>query len=191
MLIKNQFMYFSIAAVLSFGWTAIASSLTRASLLPTTTSIQDSNIKPLMKSTGANTPQLLAQSDFATQLLQLVNAEREKVGAPPLRMSSQLTQAAQRHANDMAKNRFLSHTGSDGSTMQSRIQATGYSYKAIAENIAAGQATPQAVMQSWLNSSGHKRNILNPQYTEIGIAYTNNSSSKFTHYWTQDFGTPR
>ncbi len=188
---KKKFIYFLIVAVMAFGSTAISSGLTKAALSPNTTPIQDSNIKPSMKNTPAVTPQLLAQSDIQAQLLQLLNAERQKIGAPPLRISSQLAQAAQRHADDMAKNNFLSHEGSDGSTMESRIQETGYAFSAIAENVAGGQPTPESVIQTWLNSSGHRRNMLNPEYTEIGIGYATNSSSQYTHYWTQVFGTPR
>ncbi len=176
---------------MAFGSTAISSGLTKAALSATAIPIQNSNIKPSMKNTPAVTPQLLAQSDFQAQLLQLLNAERQKIGAPPLRISSQLAQAAQRHADDMAKNNFLSHEGSDGSTMESRIQETGYAFSAIAENVAGGQPTPESVIQTWLNSSGHRRNMLNPEYTEIGIGYATNSSSQYTHYWTQVFGTPR
>jgi uncharacterized protein YkwD len=188
---KKKFIYFLIVAVMAFGSTAISSGLTKAALSATAIPIQNSNIKPSMKNTPAVTPQLLAQSDFQAQLLQLLNAERQKIGAPPLRISSQLAQAAQRHADDMAKNNFLSHEGSDGSTMESRIQETGYAFSAIAENVAGGQPTPESVIQTWLNSSGHRRNMLNPEYTEIGIGYATNSSSQYTHYWTQVFGTPR
>jgi uncharacterized protein YkwD len=188
---KKKFIYFLIAAVMAFGSTAISSGLTKAALSATAIPIQNSNIKPSMKNTPAVTPQLLAQSDFQAQLLQMLNAERQKIGAPPLRISSQLAQAAQRHADDMAKNNFLSHEGSDGSTMESRIQETGYAFSAIAENVAGGQPTPESVIQTWLNSSGHRRNMLNPEYTEIGIGYATNSSSQYTHYWTQVFGTPR
>jgi uncharacterized protein YkwD len=188
---KKKFIYFLIVAVMAFGSTAISSGLTKAALSATAIPIQDSNIKPSMKNTPAVTPQLLAQSDFQAQLLQMLNAERQKIGAPPLRISSQLAQAAQRHADDMAKNNFLSHEGSDGSTMESRIQETGYAFSAIAENVAGGQPTPESVIQTWLNSSGHRRNMLNPEYTEIGIGYATNSSSQYTHYWTQVFGTPR
>lgn len=188
---KKKFIYFLIVAVMAFGSTAISSGLTKAALSATAIPIQNSNIKPSMKNTPAVTPQLLAQSDFQAQLLQLLNAERQKIGAPPLRISSQLAQAAQRHADDMANNNFLSHEGSDGSTMESRIQETGYAFSAIAENVAGGQPTPESVIQTWLNSSGHRRNMLNPEYTEIGIGYATNSSSQYTHYWTQVFGTPR
>jgi uncharacterized protein YkwD len=188
---KKKFIYFLIVAVMAFGSTAISSGLTKAALSASAIPIQNSNIKPSMKNTPAVTPQLLAQSDFQAQLLQLLNAERQKIGAPPLRISSQLAQAAQRHADDMANNNFLSHEGSDGSTMESRIQETGYAFSAIAENVAGGQPTPESVIQTWLNSSGHRRNMLNPEYTEIGIGYATNSSSQYTHYWTQVFGTPR
>ncbi len=188
MLTKNQFLlsirdksiYFLLPTLMGLASIAICSASTNAASSPTTPSTQN-NV----------TPQLLAQSDFQTQVLELVNAERQKVGAPPLQLNDKLGQAAQRHAEDMAKNNFVSHDGSDGSTIQSRIEEAGYDYSAFAENVAGGQSTPEAVLKSWLNSSGHRRNILNPDYKEIGIGYAKDSSSDYTHYWTQVFGTSR
>lgn len=198
MLTKNQFVslrnksiYLLLPTLVGLGAIAIGSGSTSAALSPTTPELENSNIKPTLSNTQPRTPQLLAQADFMAELLQLTNAERQKVGAPPLKMNDKLTQAAQRHAIDMASKNFLSHTGSDGSTIQSRIQDTGYSFQTLGENVAAGQSTPAAVLKSWMNSPGHKRNILNPNYTEIGLAYAMNSSSTYTHYWTQDFGRPR
>jgi uncharacterized protein YkwD len=189
--VRNKFIYLLLPTVVGLGAIAIGSGSTSAALSPTTAKLENSNITPTLSNTQPRTPQLLAQANFMAELLQLTNAERQKVGAPPLKMNDKLTQAAQRHATDMATKNFLSHTGSDGSTMQSRVQATGYLYQALGENVAAGQSTPAAVLKSWMNSSGHRRNILNPNYTEIGIGYAMNSSSRYTHYWTQVFARPR
>ncbi|MCA1991262.1 MAG: CAP domain-containing protein [Coleofasciculus sp. S288] len=153
--------------------------------------MQNSTIKLSAENSGVVKPQLLAQSTVNAKVLQLINGERRKVGAPPLRVNSQLTQAAQRHANDMAENDFLSHTGSDGSTMRSRIEATGYSWGRMGENVAAGQATPEAVMRSWMSSPPHRGNILNRDFTEVGIGYATEPSSQYTHYWTLVFAKPR
>ncbi len=191
MVSKSKFIYFLIATVLGFSSTTISPSLTIAALSPTAPPIPDSSIKLSTGNTRAVTPKLLAQATFESQLLQLVNAERQKVGAPALRVNAKLAQAAKRQAGDMARNDFLSHTGSDNSTIRSRIEATRYSWGRIGENVAAGQATPSAVMQSWMNSPGHRANILNRDFTEIGIGYATNRSSQYTHYWTQVFARPR
>ncbi|TVQ10874.1 MAG: CAP domain-containing protein [Leptolyngbya sp. DLM2.Bin27] len=124
----------------------------------------------------------------AEELLQLVNAERQRVNAPPLTLNAQLTTAAQRHSEDMAASRRLSHTGSDGSTMRSRIDATQYQWSTIGENVAMGQPTAAAVMAAWMNSPGHRQNMLNPAFTELGIGYANGAGRP---YWTQVFARPR
>ncbi|NJL45991.1 MAG: CAP domain-containing protein [Leptolyngbyaceae cyanobacterium SM2_3_12] len=121
-------------------------------------------------------------------LLTRINAERQRVGAPPLRINPQLTTAAQRHAQDMAQNRQISHNGSDGSTMQSRIEDARYPWTTIGENVAMGQATPAAVMTSWMNSPGHRQNILNPDFTELGLSYAEAAGRL---YWVQVFAAPR
>ena len=90
----------------------------------------------------------------------------------------------------MATNNYFSHTGSDGSTFDSRISATGYSYRMAGENIAAGAATAEAVMELWMNSPGHRANILNCGYTQIGVGYAYNAGSDYGHYGTHVFATP-
>ena len=84
----------------------------------------------------------------------------------------------------MAINRRISHRGSDGSSMVDRVETTGYQPRYLAENVASAQSTPQDVLSSWMSSSGHRRNILNPNYNEIGVGYYNG-------YWTQIFGRKR
>ncbi|MDY6782848.1 MAG: CAP domain-containing protein [Cyanobacteriota bacterium] len=135
-----------------------------------------------------NAPILIAESPYDTQLLQLTNAERQKAGLPPLRYSPQLGQAAQRHAEDMVRNDFFSHTGSNGSSVSDRVRAAGYSYSYVGENISAGSSTPAETIQRWMNSAGHRRNILKSEYTEIGFGYVSAPSSPYGHYWVQVFG---
>ena len=137
-----------------------------------------------------NKPIILAQSRFDAQLLQLTNEQRRRAGLQPLRLSSKLGQAAQSHAQDMARNNIFSHTGSNGSTMVDRVKKVGYSYSTIGENIAAGGATPAATIQQWMNSPGHRRNILNPSFTEIGFGYVAAPNTEYRHYWVQVFGSP-
>ncbi|NEQ63513.1 MAG: CAP domain-containing protein [Moorea sp. SIO4A1] len=128
---------------------------------------------------------------FNTELLGLTNAERRKAGLPPLQLSAELSQAAQLHAEDMVRNGFFSHTGSDGSKISDRAKAAGYLYSYVGENIAAGNPTPAQTIRQWMGSTGHRRNILKPQYQEIGFGYVSDPSSPYRHYWVQVFGSPR
>ena len=138
------------------------------------------------------------------QVIDLTNQARRDNGCNvDLTLSSKLAAAAARHSSDMAVNNIFSHTGSDGSTMQMRVEAAGYSYGWLAENIAAGYTTPQAVVASWMASSGHRKNILNCNLREIGVGYyyqagdqnnvrddSGHIGGPYYYYWTQDFGTP-
>ncbi len=118
------------------------------------------------------------------QVLDIVNSERGRAGLSPLRLHSQLTAAAQAHSNDMARHNFMSHTGSDGSSPFDRIKRHGYNFRQAAENVASGYSSPQDVMRGWMNSNGHRANILNPNYRDIGIGYARANQP----YWTQTFG---
>jgi uncharacterized protein YkwD len=128
------------------------------------------------------------------QVLELINNERRQAGLQPLRLNAALTQAAQRHSTSMAYEDFFGHVGRDGSTFVTRIQQAGYRYSAISENIAGGQTTASAAVQGWMNSPGHRANILNPRYVDTGIGYeflgTDPGQVTLKHYWTQTFGTP-
>ena len=91
----------------------------------------------------------------------------------------------------MATNNYFSHTSLDGRSPGTRITAAGYSWSAYGENIAAGQSTMDAAMNSWLNSPGHCKNIMNARYKDYGIGCAYKSSSSYRTYWTQDFAAPR
>lgn len=125
-------------------------------------------------------------SQYVSNMLASVNAQRTSNGLSALCISTKLMVASMRHSTDMAANNFIGHTGSDGSTMAMRITATGYKWTRVAENVAAGQVNVTTVMNSWMNSAGHRANILG-DYTMFSIAYAYNSSSTYKHYWTQDF----
>ncbi len=101
-----------------------------------------------------------------------------------------LEQAAQNHSTSMADNDYFSHTGIDNTTPGDRITATGYVWRTYGENIAAGYASEEAAMNAWLASSGHCSNIMNPNFTEMGEARAQNSSSTYGIYWTQEFAAP-
>jgi uncharacterized protein YkwD len=115
-----------------------------------------------------------------------VNAERAKVGCGALRESSALDAAASGHSKDMATQDYFSHVSLDGRTFDQRIRAAGYSGRTLGENIAAGQRTASAVMASWMSSSGHRANILNCAFKQIGVGVA--SGGSYGIYWTQDFG---
>jgi uncharacterized protein YkwD len=121
-------------------------------------------------------------------VLDRANAERAKAGCAPLRWSSRLHVAARGHSEDMARSGNLSHTGSDGSTMRERIDAAGYRWSKIGENVAAGQPTAAQVVADWMTSPTHRANILDCDFVHLGVGFARNSGG--TAYWTQDFGRP-
>ncbi|WP_235433275.1 CAP domain-containing protein [Protofrankia coriariae] len=103
-------------------------------------------------------------------------------------MDACLLLAAQWHSEDMAANSYMDHVSLDGRTMTDRATASGYRYRMLGENVAAGQNSPAEVMDGWMNSPGHRRNILNGEFTQIGVGYARGGS--YGIYWTQVFGTP-
>jgi uncharacterized protein YkwD len=128
-----------------------------------------------------------ALSAMETQVLDLTNAERVKVGCGALRLDVRLRTAARAHSTDMAVHNYFSHTGLDGSDPGERMADAGYNVRrGWAENIAAGYPTAKAVMIGWMNSSGHRANILNCQLRALGVGVARSSGGRL--YWTQDFG---
>ncbi len=129
--------------------------------------------------------------DFFSELLTLTNRARRDAGVSPLKFSYQLGQAAQGYAEDLATQNFFDHVGEDGSTMLTRIEATGYELIAAGENIAAGQRTAASVFEGWMNSPGHRDNILKADFTEVGFGrFDAPNSSDYGQYWVQNFGKP-
>ncbi len=123
------------------------------------------------------------QHPFLQQVVDLVNEERAKVGAGPLVMDVQLNKAAQIRAVEIYT--LFSHDRPNGSRYRTVLDENGISYSGCGENVAYGFKTPKEVMNAWMNSEGHKKNILNPSYTTIGIGYDKGSNSY--HYWSQLF----
>lgn len=133
--------------------------------------------------TETTTDMVNQYSEFVCKVLELTNNERAKCNIAPLKMEDALCKAAQDHASDMAENNYFSHTSLDGRTMIERINK--YSkYNCYGENIAMGQINPEQVIKDWMNSEGHRANILNSEFTKIGIAYNKNGN-----YWVQNFGS--
>jgi hypothetical protein len=127
-------------------------------------------------------------ADFESEVIERVNAERAAAGIPPLGYNAELTAAARLHARDMADSNYFSHDSLDGTRFFERILEAGYDYAACGENIAAGYANPHEVVDAWMDSDGHRENILDPDFCEIGVGYAYVAESTYKHYWTQDFG---
>lgn len=136
----------------------------------------------------------------ARHALALVNQARSQprrcgsqahAAVPPLVLDTTLTSVATAHARDMARTGRMAHEGSDGSTAADRVTRAGYVWRTVAENVAAGDRTAEAVMQTWLASPGHCTNLMNPHVREMGIGYSFEASSPKGTYWAQVFATRR
>lgn len=137
----------------------------------------------------------ISKDEFKDQFLDVINARRAKGcncgttymrPANPLTWNDMLASAAGEHAIDMYRNNYFNHTSTTGQTLQDRLFAAGYSYKGyqsytIGENIAEGQQTIDEVIAGWFKSVGHCKNLMNPDFNEIGVF-------EYRHYWVQDFG---
>ncbi len=138
----------------------------------------------------AATSQAVAAVDFRAEVVALTNVERAKVGCAALTRHEALDKSAQGHGDDMAAKNYFSHTGLDGSSPFDRMRLAGYpSNSGRAENIAAGYDNAVAVVQGWMNSEGHRKNMLNCAYRSIGVGYAYSANAQWRHYWVQNFGT--
>lgn len=130
---------------------------------------------------------------FINKVLDLTNQFRAQNGLGALKLNSELNAAAQNHSQDMAVNDYFSHTGKNGSQPWDRAKVVGYEAQTMGENIAAGYNTPEAVVQGWIDSPGHRANLLNSKYTELGVGYflleNDTGSVNYGRYWTQLFGS--
>ncbi|MEV6019992.1 CAP domain-containing protein [Streptomyces sp. NPDC051997] len=162
--------------------TRTATAPKRTAAPPSTTTAAPKPPTTMAPTAGASTP----ASATVARVVALVNSERAKVGCSPLALNAKLTQAAQAHSADMASHNTMSHTGSDGSDPGQRITRAGYLWSTYGENVAYGYSTPEQVMAGWMASAGHKRNILDCGFKEIGVGVAQPGT-----YWTQDFGTAR
>ncbi|HEY4575725.1 MAG TPA: CAP domain-containing protein [Thermoanaerobaculia bacterium] len=125
-------------------------------------------------------------------ILAAVDAERKKAGVPPLRANDRLDQAAQRHAQDMLARHYFAHESPEGETVRERARAAGYDWRAIGENIAEGQLSVDEVMSTWMHSPPHRKNILDPDYRELGVGLAlGRSGNEWQVEWVQTFGTRR
>ena len=108
----------------------------------------------------------------------------------PLRFDPILGRAAQAHSDWMAANNKLDHTGVNGSSPFDRMKNAGYRYRQAGENVVSGYSTAAGAVEAWMNSQGHKDNLLTPAYEETGVGVAFNAASDDGFYWTQKFGTP-
>lgn len=127
--------------------------------------------------------------DFEREVVRLTNELRAANGLDPLEANAALSEAAENHSLDMAEEDFFSHSGSDGDRVGDRARDAGYDWAMVGENIAAGQNTPEEVVQAWADSPGHRANMLNEDFTEIGVGFIEDDDGVgYGEYWTQVFG---
>lgn len=140
----------------------------------------------------ADTSRQTTSVPLTWQVIELTNAERAAAGLPPLAHNTALTTAAELHSQSMAINGFFAHDDpTTGATPEQRIVDAGYTdWEAIGENVFGGSDLPSVVVSGWMNSDGHRENILSPNYREIGVGYTQRTTDpqNIVNYWTQDFG---
>lgn len=129
-----------------------------------------------------NIPNIDATKNVETQVQQLVNQERQKQGLKPLQMDWELQRTARTKACDMATKGYFSHTSPTYGSPFDMMKSFGISYRTAGENIAQGQRSPQEVMDSWMNSQGHRENILKSDFTHIGVGYCQQGNN-----WVQMF----
>lgn len=131
---------------------------------------------------------------FETSLLELINAERNDQGLPPLSMNIHLVAAARDHSADMAFKNYFSHHGLDGTSFDDRVSAQGYVFSVVGETIYAGKDKyncPEEAFHAWMNSTPHRTILLSDLVTEVGIGYTYNPDSSYGGYFTADFASPQ
>ena len=130
-----------------------------------------------------------ATSDPEREVVDATNAERRHHGLAALSVDARLGAAARQHSADMVRRGFFAHQNPDGAQVWDRALAAGYRYRKVAENIASGQRDAAEVVHGWMNSPGHRANILDAELTQIGVGLV--SGGRYGTTWTQVFGTPR
>ncbi|MFD2680542.1 CAP domain-containing protein [Bacillus seohaeanensis] len=121
-------------------------------------------------------------SQFEQQVVELTNQERAKQGLPALKIDAELSKVAREKSRDMSANNYFSHTSPTYGSPFDMMKQFGIQYKSAGENIAMGQRTPQEVVNAWMNSDGHRKNIMSSKFTHIGVGHVENGN-----YWTQQF----
>lgn len=162
----------------------------------TTTGELEENLEVGNTTSSCNSSDLPIQNgQFEQAVVELVNQKRAEAGLPPLKRYENLSNASRFHAHDMLADVYFNHDSYDrvngnlqfACAVWDRI-TNYYSFSTAGENIAAGYTTPESVMAAWMASSGHRANILNPNFREIGVWYYFGDNQSYRHYWVQDFG---
>lgn len=136
--------------------------------------------QPSADTTTEGSDTTASKSDYASQVVDLVNKERQAAGLPALKTDALLTKVAVAKAKDMDANNYFSHTSPTYGSPFDMMTQFGVKYSYAGENIASGQRTPADVMKDWMNSPGHRENILKKNFTKIGVGYVNG-------VWVQEF----
>lgn len=192
--------YFGIAAML---WVSAACQADKNAVL-SPAPVSSSVYKEGGTGTASETPNLTgARAATTTQqqeILTYINQARSQPcqcgtitypAVAALTLDSQLNAASDKFAVDLATYNYFSHTGRDGSQPWDRMTREGYIWRAAGENIAAGYSTTRAVVNGWLASPGHCRNIMSANFKNVGVGYGYSATSTYKHYWVTDFGTKR
>jgi uncharacterized YkwD family protein len=141
------------------------------------------NTKAQQSENTDETEQTKDASQFEQKVVDLVNQEREKQGLKPLTLNKKLSDVARTKSKDMMDKGYFDHNSPTYGSPFDMMKQFGIEYTTAGENIAKGQQSPEDVMNAWMNSDGHRKNILNPDFTEIGVGYVKGD----TTYWTQQF----
>lgn len=173
--------------------TATTTSVTTTAPPPvTTTTSAVTTTKPTVTTTTAPPPVSASSSDFTQEVFRLVNQIRAEYGLPAFKQLDALTGAAQKRAQELSG--FYSHNRPNGQPSYTVMKEFGLEYRLTGENIAAGQMTPQEVVNAWMSSTvGHREAILSSDYRYMGVGYvclTSGDSQGYKYYWTQEFYTP-
>jgi len=132
----------------------------------------------------------LVAEEWAARVVQLTNEARAEEGLPPLSVNAILTRIAEDYACEMIEGGFFAHESPiTGSTVGSRALQYGYYFRKVGENLAGGQESPEQVMSEWMDSPGHRANILDEDFIDIGVAVR--MGGEYRIYWVQEFGLPR
>lgn len=145
------------------------------------------SLAPTVPPGGTGTSQSMSEGEmaWALEVLNLVNQERAKMQLPPVEWHEQASGVAYGHSVDMDVRAFFDHVNPDGDDPGDRLRAAGIDWRTYGENIAMGHSSPGEVMAAWMNSPGHRANILEPQFTHLGVGV--HSSYQGGPWWTQNF----
>jgi uncharacterized protein YkwD len=192
---KSKFLLAIFCLLISNLWVqSTAAANDGARLLRLGESVATENAPLAYTGCGGAVPAAI-NAAYEQQVVDLVNSQRASNGLPPLKRVTELDNAARYHAADMGQDNYFQHDSYDGyggttlvCAWSTRIGSFYPNWNSLRENIAAGYATPTDVMNGWMNSSGHRTNILSSDVWEIGVGYYEVSGSTYTRYWVQDFG---